>query len=71
MTRRRDISINGDKVRELRTRRDMTLRELSDHTGLSVPFLSRLERGERQTTTLPSADRLAAALGVPTEEVAA
>lgn len=71
MTRRREISINGERVRELRIQQGHTLSGLSDHTGLSVAFLSRLERGERETTTLPAAVRLAAALGVPTEEVAA
>jgi XRE family transcriptional regulator, regulator of sulfur utilization len=71
MTRRREIRINGERLRELRLERGHTLRELSDHTGISVPFLSNLELGQRQTTTLASAARLAAALGVATEEVAA
>lgn len=70
MTRRRDIRIDGDKVRQLRTDRGMTLAELADRTGLSVTFLSYLERGHRQTTTLASTVRLAAALQVATEEVA-
>jgi transcriptional regulator with XRE-family HTH domain len=71
MTRRREIRINGDRVRELRTEKGHTLQGLADHTGLSVTFLSYLERGERKTTTLASAARLAAALHVSIEEVAA
>lgn len=71
MTRRRDIRINGDKVRQLRTEQGKTLADLADATGLSVAFLSYLERGHRETTTLASTVRLASALGVTTEEVAA
>lgn len=35
----------GGSVRELRQARDMTLSQLSDMTGLSVGFLSQVERG--------------------------
>jgi transcriptional regulator with XRE-family HTH domain len=38
----------GLRLRELRAGRDWTLEELAERTGLSKPFLSRLEAGERQ-----------------------
>ena len=71
MTRRRDISIDGAKVRTLRTLHGLTLEELAGQVGISKSFLGHLETGRRGTITLPAAVRLAAALGVPTEEVAA
>ncbi len=35
----------GRKIKELRSRKKMTLKDVSDATGLSVGFLSQLERG--------------------------
>ncbi|GAA0123152.1 MAG: cupin domain-containing protein [Clostridium argentinense] len=35
----------GNKIKELRSNKKMTLRELSEGTGLSIGFLSQLERG--------------------------
>lgn len=38
----------GGRLRELRLERDWTLDELAERSGLSKPFLSRLEGGSRQ-----------------------
>src|SRR5699024_763616 len=35
----------GEKIKKLRFERGMTLKDLSDKTGLSVSFLSQIERG--------------------------
>ncbi|SDE00466.1 Helix-turn-helix domain-containing protein [Bhargavaea beijingensis] len=35
----------GEEFKRLRKERKMTLRELSDRSGLSVSFLSQVERG--------------------------
>ncbi|HEX5115520.1 MAG TPA: XRE family transcriptional regulator [Pseudonocardiaceae bacterium] len=40
----------GPRLRELRRRRDVTLAELAEATGISESTLSRLETGERQPT---------------------
>lgn len=40
----------GPRLRALRTRRDFTLTELSQRTGISVSTLSRLESGERRAS---------------------
>jgi len=40
----------GARLRALRTRRDFTLTELSERTGISVSTLSRLESGERRAS---------------------
>ncbi|WP_259881067.1 helix-turn-helix domain-containing protein [Dietzia cinnamea] len=40
----------GPRLRSLRRRRDMTLAQLSDKTGISPSTLSRLESGQRRPT---------------------
>ena len=39
-------------LRQWRTDHDLTLEEISDLTGLSVPMLSRVERGKRRLAPL-------------------
>lgn len=71
MTRRREFKVDGERLRALRLKRDMTAQQVAEQVGISRPFLCLLETGQRHTVTLPTAVRLASALGVPTEEVAA
>lgn len=52
-----------DRVRELRTGQNLTLKNLAEATGLSVSYLSDVERG-RTNPSLKSVDLLADALGV-------
>ena len=40
----------GENIREIREKADMTLKEVSENTGVSISFLSDIERGR----TLPS-----------------
>lgn len=51
------------KIKELRTKNEMTLAELSEKTGLSISFLSRIEKG---TTNLAitSLKKIADAYGI-------
>ena len=53
----------GNKIKELRTNKKMTLRELSEGTGLSIGFLSQLERGLTSIAT-DSLMKIAEALDV-------
>lgn len=58
----------GPRLRALRTKRDVTLADLSAETRISVSTLSRLESGQRRATLellLP----LARAYGVPLDEL--
>lgn len=55
---------NGSAVRNARYVRRMTLQELADSTGISKPFLSRIEN-ERKGALLKTLDLIADALGVP------
>ena len=52
------------KIRECRHKKGMTLKELSELTGLSVSFLSQIERG-RSSMTITSLKKISNALDVP------
>ena len=53
----------GSKIKELRTNKKLTLKELSSNTGLSIGFLSQLERG-LTTIAIDSLEKIATVLGV-------
>jgi transcriptional regulator with XRE-family HTH domain len=52
------------KIRAIRLERGMTLQDLSNKSGLSVGFLSQVERGN-SSLTITSLERIAEGLGVP------
>jgi transcriptional regulator with XRE-family HTH domain len=54
----------GAEVRSARKKRGMTLQQLSEQTGLSIGYLSMLERG-RSNPSLASLLRIAGALNLP------
>jgi transcriptional regulator with XRE-family HTH domain len=58
----------GERIREHRLRRRMTLREVARETGLSESFLSQLERG-LTNASIPSLQRITTALGVSIGEL--
>lgn len=53
----------GKKIKELRTEKNLTLRELGEKTGLSIGFLSQLERG-LTTVAVDSLESIARVLDV-------
>lgn len=53
----------GSRVKQLRTKKRLTLKQLSDLTGLSTGFLSQLERGI-STIAIDSLSKVAASLDV-------
>ena len=58
----------GQRLRELRDKADLSVRELAKRIGVSSPFLSVIELGRR----FPSEEilaKLAAALNVPVEDL--
>jgi DNA-binding XRE family transcriptional regulator len=57
-----ELIIDGAKVRRIRKERGMTLLQLGGAVGVSVPYLSDIERGNR--TARKQCEALAAALGV-------
>ena len=58
----------GRRLRELRLRRRLTLREIADRAGLSESFLSRLERG-RTSVSITSLQRIAGALAMDVSDL--
>lgn len=53
----------GEKIKELRTSKNLTLKQLSELTGLSTGFLSQLERG-LSSIAIDSLENIASALNV-------
>ncbi len=64
----RTLDAVGPRLKELRQRRELTLTELADRTGISVSTLSRLEAGLRRPT-LEQLLPLARAHGVTLDEL--
>ena len=61
---RRESRPLGERVRQLRTDRAMTLARLAEHSGISVSTLSKLENGQTGLS-LDNVIRLSAAFGMP------
>ena len=59
----------GERVRVLRAVRGYSQARLSELTGLSRQYLSEVEKGKRPRPQCQTVERLAAALGVPVEEL--
>ena len=54
----------GLQIKTIRTRNNMTLKQLSEQTDLSIGFLSQLERG-MSSVAIDSLEKIAEALDVP------
>ncbi|HLX89898.1 MAG TPA: helix-turn-helix transcriptional regulator [Acidimicrobiales bacterium] len=59
----------GDRLRRWRSDRGVTLRDVSEVSGISIAYLSDLERGKLANPTLDTLTALAAALGVSLNEL--
>ena len=57
-----DVDV-GERLRAIRNRRRLTLREVADRAGLSESFLSQVERG-RASASIASLRRIADGLGI-------
>jgi transcriptional regulator with XRE-family HTH domain len=57
------MSLLGDRLREFRLDRNLTLKQVSDETGLSVSFLSLVER-DKVSISVDNLERLARYYGV-------
>lgn len=52
----------NNKIREIRIKKNMTLKELSEEVGISVGYLSHLERGSRDNPSKEVMKKIAEAL---------
>ena len=59
----------GRRLRAARRDQGLTLREVNERTGVSVPYLSDLERGVLSNPTLDKVTLIARALGVGVDEL--
>lgn len=55
----------GEKIRELRLARQMTLQELGEKTGMAWEHIRRIETAKIPSPTIGSLEKLAEAFGVP------
>ena len=62
------IRTNGHKIRLAREIKGLTLMQLAEQVGMSAPYLSDIERGNRRGSR-KTLERIAAALGLKMEEI--
>lgn len=58
----------GDRIRELRNQKDLSLRELASKVGVSAPFLTDVEN-QRRFPAEDTLEKLAGALGTTVEDL--
>ena len=58
-----------NKMREIRISQNMTLEELAEKTGISIGYLSHLERGTRINPSINLMDKISHVLGKTILEV--
>ncbi|MYL54334.1 helix-turn-helix domain-containing protein [Pontibacillus yanchengensis] len=61
--------MNGEKIKDLRTKRGLSLTELSRESGVSKSYLSFLERGMQQNPSIEVIEKIAHALKVDVHTV--
>ncbi|MCZ1006389.1 helix-turn-helix domain-containing protein [Streptomyces lydicus] len=60
---------NGNAIRAIRVAQKLSLRALSDRTGLNRGYLSRIERGLIREPAAGRVEAIAQAMCVPTEAI--
>jgi DNA-binding XRE family transcriptional regulator len=60
-----NVSVNGQKIRELRRAHGMTQQLLADRAGVSLSYIEKLERGATKQPSVGTLTAIAAALNVP------
>lgn len=58
----------NERLRELRSERGLRLKDIAEHAGISVPYLSDLERG-RTNPSLETLQTLAGAYGITVHDL--
>ncbi len=58
----------GEKVKALRLQKDMSQGDLAKRLAVHSTYISKIERGE-QNISIQGLEKLARALGVPTDEL--
>lgn len=64
-----EYSMNfGEKLKSIRVEKDISLRKLAEKLGVSAPYLSDVERGQRKPLSGEYIDRVAEVLNLTPEE---
>lgn len=61
-------AIKGNKIREAREKKGLTLVKVAELVGITAPYLSDIERGNRRGT-YATIKKIADALGLPVDEI--
>lgn len=61
----------NDRLKEIRKARELTLLQVKERTGVSVSYLSDLERGRTSNPTLDTMEKLAACYGLTLPDLVA
>lgn len=59
----------NNKIKKFRQKRNMTLKDLAEEIGISVGYLSHLERGSRSNPSKEVMENIAEALGASIPEI--
>lgn len=59
----------GDYIKQIRTSKNISLRELSKRSGVSHPYLSQLENGKTNNPSIEVLTKIAKGLNVPLYEL--
>lgn len=60
-----DMSNFGEFIKEIRFRKKLSLKDVSEKCGISHPYLSQIENGKKNTPKPAMIAKLAKGLGVP------
>ncbi len=63
-----DIAALGERLKRTRTERSATLKDVAQQTEVSIPTLSRIERGDTKSVDSPTLLALAKWMGVTAQE---
>ncbi|MBY6268868.1 helix-turn-helix domain-containing protein [Parageobacillus thermoglucosidasius] len=70
MSRDKQIGENfAALMRHYRAKRELTLAELSEMTGISISYLSRIEKAERLCISIQVMTQIVKALNIPNDQV--
>jgi len=69
MARGVDMKLLGERLRSVRKRRDLTLQDVSSETKISIPTLSRIERGDSNGLKSTTLLTLAGWMGIKVEKM--
>lgn len=62
------MQIKGEKIRQIREERDCSLAEFAAKAGISISYLSEIERGAKKPS-LKTIDKIATALNIPKSQL--